>query len=355
MPILDKIKQLWPFNNYIRMKSVGFDHALPISSPNVFFEKNVLKPKPKKGEILVKVVASAINPVDIKMRLNYHNPGEFRILGFDAVGYVEDIGQDVDTFSIGDKVFYAGQQITNGALSEYQTVKASLVGHAPLSLKNHEIAAMPLTSITAFEIMNEAFNLEVRSNIAEKKTILIINGAGGVGSILIQLAKYMGMTVVTTASQARSVSWVKNLGADYILDYHQNLEKQLKNIQHESVDYVAILHDTSAYFDFAARIIKPFGRITSIVDTKGPIDIGPLKNIGAQFNWVFMFAKGNFEINMQSQGKALNNIAELIDLGVIQSTVTKTLKGLSADNVIQATKMIEDGHNIGKVVIDYED
>ncbi|WP_294976780.1 zinc-binding alcohol dehydrogenase family protein [uncultured Leuconostoc sp.] len=349
MSLFEKIKKYWSFGGH-KMRAIGFEHALTIDQPNVFIEKNILQPTPDSHELLVKVFASAINPVDTKMRRTYKENGQFRILGFDATGEVVAVGKDVSKFEIGDLVYYAGVQINQGANAQYQVVNESLVGYAPVKLSIAETAAMPLTAITAVEIL-QSFNLEVTENAGIGKSIFILNGAGGVGSTLIQLAKYLGLTVIATASRPESVTWVKSLGADYILDYHQDLHEQLVQIKYEKVDYIAMLQDTNKYWALALATIKPFGRIASIVETSGPVDIGPLKNIGAQFNWVFMFAKGNYGVNMSSQGEALNKIAELLDNNVIQSTLTKTYKGLTVDNIKQATQDVESGHMMGKVVI----
>ncbi|MEX0380804.1 zinc-binding alcohol dehydrogenase family protein [Leuconostoc sp. MS02] len=353
MSLFDKIKKYWPFGK-LKMRAIGFERALTIDKQNVFIAKNVLQPSPADHELLVKVYASAINPVEIKMRRGYQNDGQFRILGFDATGEVVAVGTHVSKFAIGDLVYYAGVQIKQGAHAQYQVVNESLVGHAPVNLSVSETAAMPLTAITAVEIL-QSFGFDVTENVAIGKSILILNGAGGVGSTLIQLAKYLGLTVITTASRPESVTWVKSLGADYILDYHQNLHEQLMQIKHDKVDYIAMLQDTNSYWPLVLESIKPFGRIASIVETSGPIDIGPLKNIGAQFNWVFMFAKGNYGVDMSSQGEALNKIAELLDRQVIKSTLTKTYNGLNVENMQQATQDVENGHMIGKVVIIHDE
>ena len=354
MAFLDKLKKIWSLRPSRKMRAIGIVHALVIDSPNVFIEKCVALPNPKAHELLVKVSASAINPVDTKMRATYQNDGEFRILGFDATGEVMSTGEEVTQFAIGDRVYYAGVQIKPGSNAEYQVVNEALVGQAPKSLTTAEIAALPLTSITASEILTDAFGYDITENAAQGKSILILNGAGGVGSILIQLAKYLGMVVITTASRPESVAWVKNLGADYILDYHQNLHEQLLQIQHDKVDHIAILQNTDAYWPLVLQAIKPFGRIASIVDTTEAVDIAPLKNIGAQFSWVFMFAKGNYGVSMQTQGDALNRMSELADRGVIQSTLNKTYNGLTVENIQQATRDVEANHMTGKVVVTYE-
>ncbi|WP_270747290.1 zinc-binding alcohol dehydrogenase family protein [Leuconostoc lactis] len=354
MSLLDTFKQLWPFGQD-KMWAVGFDQALPVEDPNVFLAKKVARPRPAAHELLVKVAASGLNPVDSKMRQSYQDTGVFRILGFDAMGEVVAPGAEVSNFAVGDKVYYTGSQRQQGAHADYQVVDARLVGHAPRALTPAEAAAVPLTAITAVEILHDAFGYDITAETAAGKSILILNGAGGVGSMLIQLAKYLGMTVITTASRLESVEWVKQLGADYILDYQQDIKAQLIKIQHEQVDSIAILQDTNTYWPLVLTTIRPFGRIASIVETTGPIDMGPLKNIGAQFSWIFMFAKGNYGVDMASQGEALNTVANLIDQHIIQSTLTTTFEGLTVENLRQATAMVEAGHMIGKAVIRHEE
>lgn len=354
MSLLDTFKQLWPFGQD-KMWAVGFDQALPVEDPNVFLAKKVARPRPAAHELLVKVAASGLNPVDSKMRQSYQDTGVFRVLGFDAMGEVVATGAEVSNFAVGDKVYYAGAQRQQGTHADYQVVDARLVGHAPSALTPAEAAAVPLTAITAVEILHDAFGYDITAETAAGKSILILNGAGGVGSMLIQLAKYLGMTVITTASRLESVEWVKQLGADYILDYQQDIKAQLIKIQHEQVDNIAILQDTNTYWPLVLTTIRPFGRIASIVETTGPIDMGPLKNIGAQFSWIFMFAKGNYGVDMASQGEALNTVANLIDQHIIQSTLTTTFEGLTVENLRQATAMVEAGHMIGKAVIRHEE
>lgn len=337
------------------MYAIGFEQSLDIDDPNVFIARKLSRPKPGPHELLIKVRASGINPVDTKMRQNYQQTGGFRVLGFDAAGDVVATGADVTNFSVNDQVYYSGVQTKQGSHAEYQVVNELLVGHAPINLNVAEAAAMPLTSLTAFEILHDAFGLSISKNIAAGKTVFIINGAGGVGSILIQLAKYLGMTVVTTASRLESVTWVKSLGADYILDYHQDLQNQLQQIKQDQVDYIAILQNTDLYWPLVVETIKPFGKIASIVETTEPLDMAPLKNIGAQFYWVFIFAKGNYGVDMATQGRALNEIAQLLDRGVINSTLKQSYKGLTIENLKQATQSIETEQTIGKIVITHEE
>lgn len=201
--------------------------------------------------------------------------------------------------------------------------------------------------------MTDALGLKINEGVATGQTILIVNGAGGVGSILIQLAKFMGLQVITTASRPESIAWVKSLGADTVLNHHEDLASQLEAIGMDQVPYIVLLHSTDQYWDFSTDHIAPFGRIASIVETDGLLDMGPLKNIGAQFAWEFMFAKGNFGIRLAEQGQALGKLTALIEAGKLKSTLTKTYEGLSVETLEAASRDVVSNRMIGKVVIVY--
>ncbi|CAH1852929.1 zinc-binding alcohol dehydrogenase family protein [Convivina intestini] len=351
---------LTPFKNLMqrfqpKMMAVGINHNAELSEKDAFISRQIPKPKPAEGELLVKISASSVNPIDIKTRVNYHLDGIFKVLGLDAVGEVENLGKNVDDFVVGDQVFYTGTQPQIGTNAQYQVIKAALVAHAPRELSASQAAAMPLTSITAYDILHQAFGLTVERDSVQDKTLLIINGAGGVGSILIQLAKYIGLTVIATAGNKESRAWEEGLGADHVLDYHEDLAGQLSKLGYPKVDYIANLQDTDAYWDLMVNTIKPFGRIAGIVTNTKPVDIGALKEIGAQFTWVFILARGNFNHNLQEQGDILTKIATLLDEGELKSTATKFYQGLSVESLKQATKIVEGHHTLGKVVIDYQE
>lgn len=276
--------------------------------------------------------------------------GQFHILGFDGVGEILRVGSKVKNFDIGECVFYAGQQWRSGSNQQFQAVDARLIAKAPENLTNAEAAALPLTALTAAEILTEHFGLPLTADSARGKSIFIINGAGGVGSLLIQLAKFLGMTITTTASRPETTTWVKKLGSNRVLNHHENLELLLAG---EKFDFIAILHSTDHYWPLVLQHIAPFGRINSIVETTAAIDMGPLKNIGAQFSWEFMFAKGNFDIRKAEQGALLTALSELIDRGILHSSLTKTYQGFNIENLEQATQDVADGKMIGKVVVEF--
>ena len=334
-------------------KAIGFTQAIDLNKIS-YEERNLEIPELEAEDVLVKVKATAINPVDTKMQASYQGES-FRILGFDAVGEIIQVGRAVTRFNVGDRVYYAGQQNRQGSNQTYQVVNSQLIALAPANLNNLEVAALPLTAITAGEILTDNFNLSIGKDTAKGKKILIINGAGGVGSILIQLAKMMGMFIVTTASRTDSREWVKQLGADQVLNHREDMAQQLLEENLDKFDYIAMLHSTDDYWDFVLQHIAPFGKISSIVETKNPINMGPLKNMGAQFSWEFMFAKGNYGFRMEEQGDFLTQLAEWVEQGLIRTTFQKSYQGFSIQNLEAATQDVVKGDMIGKVAIDFEE
>ncbi|GAP00442.1 zinc-binding alcohol dehydrogenase family protein [Fructobacillus ficulneus] len=336
-----------------RMSAVGIVRNVSLDSNDAFIERQVPKPRPAADEVLVRVLASAVNPVDTKMRAGYQDEGVFRVFGLDVVGIVEAVGKDVDAFYAGDRVFYSGTQRQDGADATYQVVKAALIANAPKKLNNIDTAAMPLTSITAHDVLFHGFNLPMIEGIGAGQSVLIINGAGGVGSVLIQMAKYLGLTVIATAGNEESKYWVHDLGADFVLDYHEDLVQQLAAVGYPKVDYIANLQDTTGYWDLMVDVIAPYGKIAAIVDTTLPVDLGDLKSKAVSFTWVFMLARGNENYNLEEQGQILQKVAELLDAGYIRSTATKVYRGLTANNIRLANQDVASHHVMGKVVIDF--
>lgn len=333
-------------------KGIGFSSA--VAADNIHYELQEL-PMPEIGarDVLVKVAAVSVNPVDLKMQSIYAGT-DFRVLGFDATGEIVAIGSDVKNFAIGDAVYYAGQQQRQGSNELYQAVDSRLIAKSPKNLSAAEAAALPLTAITAMEILKDSLGLTITENAAADKDIFIINGAGGVGSILIQLAKVMGMRVITTASRPETVDWVKSLGADIVLNHREDLSAQLTAAGIDKLPYIAILHSTDSYWPLVLERIAPFGRVASIVETTGPINIGPLKNLGAQFAWEFMFAKGNFGVRMEEQGQALAQLTDLIEAGKVKTTLTKTYEGFSTDALEAASRDVATNKMIGKVAVIFD-
>ncbi|AEV94975.1 zinc-binding alcohol dehydrogenase family protein [Pediococcus claussenii] len=304
-------------------------------------------PQLNTRDVLVKVLASSVNPVDTKVHEGIMDQG--MILGYDAVGTVTKVGSDVKTFKKGDKVYYAGSNVRNGSNAEFQAVDARLISKAPQQLSISEAAALPLTSITAWELLFERLNVEPIAN-GNSGTILIINGAGGVGSILTQLAKWAGLTVIATASRPETQEWVSKMGADQVINHRVDLREQLDK---NSIDYAVILHSTDQYLPILADLVVPEGKIASIVENTEPLPMGLLKDKSIGFEWEFMFTKPKYQVNMTDQGQILKNVAQLLDDGVLKTTMTQELSGLNPETLERAHEIVKSNKMIGKLVIKY--
>lgn len=337
------------------MKAIGFKTSLPINENDSFIEFETPTPTPVDRDILVKVAAISINPVDYKIRQNSlkgKTQDPPKIIGWDAVGIVEAVGENVTLFKKGDKVFYAGDITKPGSNQEFQLVDERIVGFAPKKLSIEQIAAMPLTVLTAWEIFFDRMRLTAKRDSG--KNILIIGGAGGVGSIAIQLAKkILGLTVIATASRPLTVEWCKKMGADYVVN-HGNLIEELDKIGFKQLDFIVDFVDVNKYWEAFVQLIKPQGQIGSISDPTEPVNLRQLKSKSVSFHWELMFTRAMFQTeDMIEQHHILNKVAKLLDKGVVQSTLNTTLKGFSAENLKEAHRLLESGKTIGKVVITF--
>jgi NADPH2:quinone reductase len=336
------------------MKAVGFKTSLPIEEAASFIDFEITTPQPTGHEILVKVKAAGVNPVDFKVRQNSAKEKMLdapKIIGWDAAGIVEAVGSDVTLFKAGDEVYYAGDITKNGSNAEFQLVDERIVGKKPVNLTYVEAAAMPLTTLTAWEILFD----RMRINEKDKgKSILIIGGAGGVGSIAIQIAKKVaGLTVLATASRAESVEWCKRLGADYVVN-HRDLVNEVRAAGFQQIDFILDFVDVNQYWDAFAELIRPQGAIGSISDPVQPVNLRQLKSKSVSFHWELMFTRSMFQTeDIIEQHYILNKAAELFDNGTLQPTLTTTLSGLLADNFKNAHRKLESGSTIGKLVIEY--
>lgn len=336
------------------MKAVGFKTSLPINDAESFIDFEIATPHPTGHEILVKVKAAGVNPVDYKVRQNSAKDKILdipKIIGWDAAGVVEAVGADVTLFKVGDEVYYAGDITKSGSNAEFQLVDERITGKKPMSLTYAEAAAMPLTTLTAWEILFD----RMRINEKDKgKTLLIIGGAGGVGSIAIQIAKKVaGLTVLATASRPESEEWCKKQGADYVVN-HRDLVNEVRAAGFKQVDFILDFVDINQYWDAFAELIRPQGAIGSISDPTQPVNLRQLKSKSVSFHWELMFTRSMFQTeDITEQHHILNKAAELFDNGVLQPTLTSTLNGLSAENLKMAHRQLESGSTIGKHVIEY--
>lgn len=335
------------------MKAIGFTEHLNIDDPNSLFEFEEPIPTPKSHDLLVEVSAVSVNPVDVSIRRNGHGVLKApKVIGWDACGIVKKVGDKVSLFTPGDRVFYAGSFKRPGSNSEYQLVDERIVGHAPKTLNNAEVAAMPLTSLTAYEALFEQLSLSTSSKENVNKTILIINGAGGVGSIATQLASNAGLTVIASASRLESMKWVKEHGAKYTVNHRKDLVSEVRKLGYKYVDYILELKDIDNHWKEMCELIKPEGTIASITENKRPINLRLLTTKKATFTWEWMYTKSYYYTNdMQSQHNILDKIADQLDEGKLKCTLTHSLSPLNAVNLRKAHSLVENGHMIGKVAV----
>lgn len=328
------------------MKAVGFTD----STTAHLFEKKT--PIASGHDVLVKIDAIAVNPVDTKVVSGISPPStEPKIVGWDAAGTIIAVGNEVTLFNVGDAVFYAGDIKRDGCYASHQLVDERIVGKAPKTLISAQAAAMPLTTITAWESLFSRLRIDAKQDAG--KNILIIGGAGGVGSIAIQLAKVVGsLNVIATASRPESTSWCQEIGADHIINHHDDLVAQYHSLGLADPDYILCLNNTDHHFQAMAKLIAPQGLICSIVGTQEKHDLDCLKSKSAGFVWEFMFTRPMFKTaNMIKQHQLLNTVSSLIDEGKIKSTLTATLGKISVENIHKAHQQLQQGNTIGKLAL----
>jgi len=334
------------------MKAVALSRYLPITDPESFLDVDLPRPVPTSHDILVEVHAVAVNPVDTKLRrggTGTENPP--RVLGFDASGIVAEVGPEVTLFQPGDAVYYAGDITRAGSNQQFQLVDERIVGIKPKTLSHAEAAALPLTSIPAYESFFDRLGIDPNgANIGE--SILIVGGAGGVGSIGIQLAKAAGLVVLATASRPETRDWVTHLGADYVVNHREPMVPQIHALGFDTVDHIAIFNDMTHWAE-AVELIRPQGGIVSIDNTDVPLPMADMKTKAASLHWEFMFARAMFQTpDMIKQHKLLNYVAAEIDAGHLRTTVAEVLSPINAENMRKAHALIETGTAKGKVVLE---
>lgn len=336
------------------MKAIGYQTAGAITAPNALENITLAEPTATGFDLLVEIKAISVNPVDTKIRASSSAPaGEYKIIGWDAVGVVKAVGEKVSLFNVGDEVWYAGDISRSGSYAEYQLVDERIVGHKPKSLTYTQAAALPLTGITAWEILFDRLALPQDGSATDAR-ILIIGAAGGVGSIITQLAvKLTGAEVIGTASRPESAAWAHKLGADAVIDHTKPLSQELANIGITDVTHVISLTQTDQHFDEIVQVLKPQGKLALIDDPKGPLDVMKLKRKSLSLHWELMFTRSLYQTeDMIAQHHLLNRLSALIDTGELQSTFGEHYGTINAQNLIKAHAQIESGKAIGKIVLE---
>src|ERR1700754_161161 len=335
------------------MKAVGYQKSLPIEDANSLIEFEAPKPEPKGHDIRVAVKAISANPVDYKVRKRAAPPaGEFKILGFDASGVVDAVGPDVSLFKPGDEVFYAGSILRPGTNSEFHLVDERIVGKKPKSLSFAQAAALPLTSITAWELLFDRLGA-VPGKSVDPRTLLITGGAGGVGSILIQLARRLtGLTVVATATRPESQKWCLDLGAHAVIDHNKPMKEQIEQLKLPPVALVASLTFTDQHYKSIIEFMAPQGKF-GLIDDPPEFTMSAFKGKGISVHWESMFTRSSFHTpDMIAQHMLLNDVADLIDKGVLRTTLDQTFGTINAANLKRAHALLESGQSRGKIVLE---
>ncbi len=339
------------------MKAIGYRKSLPIADIDSLVDVEIDRPVPVGRDLLVRVEAVSINPVDTKLRRNAAPAdGALRVLGFDAAGVVEAVGPDATLFRPGDAVFYAGSIDRPGTNAEFHLVDERIVGARPASLSVAEAAALPLTAITAWEMLFHRLALPRDASDrkgGEGRSLLIVGGAGGVGSIAIQLARRLtGVRVLATASRPETADWVRELGAHDVIDHSRPMADQVKALGVAGVDYVFSTTATDRHFLDLVELVAPQGRI-GLIDDPEPIDIRLLKRKSVSLHWELMFTRPLYQTaDMIAQHELLNEVSRLVDAGTLRTTLTETLGRIDAATLRKAHALIESGKARGKVVLE---
>ncbi|WNC93909.1 zinc-binding alcohol dehydrogenase family protein [Paraburkholderia sp. FT54] len=332
------------------MKAIGYTAK---GGVEVLTDLELPMPEPGPRDLRVAVRAVSVNPVDVKRR-RWEDPSESqlpRVLGYDAAGVVEAVGSEVTLFSLGDEVFYAGAMDRPGTNSEFHLVDERIVGPKPISLSFAEAAALPLTSITAWEMLFDRMKVP-RGLRTPSGTLLVLNGAGGVGSMLIQLANRLtGLIVIATASRPETAEWVRKLGAKHVADHSKPIDEALHAIGFTGVDYIGAITSTPGSGPSLARALNPQGHITLIDNFDD--SIAPFKPKSITVSWEMMFTRSLFQTaDMDAQHRLLKDVAAMVDAGVLRTTLTHVEGPLTAANLRKAHERIETGRAIGKTVLE---
>jgi NADPH2:quinone reductase len=335
------------------MKAVGYAKSLPIDHAQALLDIELDAPAPAGRDLRVAVKAVSVNPVDTKVRRRAEPAdGGYKVLGYDAAGVVDAVGPEVTLFKPGDEVFYAGSILRPGTNAELHLVDERIVGRKPSTLDFAQAAALPLTAITAWELLFDRLKVQPGKSF-DPRTLLITGGAGGVGSILIQLARRLtGVSVVATASRPETTKWCLALGAHAVIDHTQPMKPQIDALKLPPVTLIASLTGTEQHFPALIDILAPQGKI-ALIDDPSTLNAMPLKAKSASLHWEAMFARSSYETpDMIAQHHLLNDVADLIDNGVLRTTLENSFGTINAANLKRAHALLESGKSVGKIVLE---
>ncbi|OEZ54304.1 zinc-binding alcohol dehydrogenase family protein [Duganella sp. HH105] len=336
------------------MKAVAYRKSLPITHDDALIDIELPAPQATGRDLLVEVKAISVNPVDVKIRANMAPAeGDSKVIGWDAAGVVKAVGPDVTLFKPGDEVWYAGALMRPGTNSELHLVDERIVGHKPAKLDFAQAAALPLTAITAWELLFERLGVSRDKAATHGQSLLVIGAAGGVGSILVQLARQLtGLTVIGTASRDDTAAWVRQLGAHHVIDHSKPLNEEIARLGLPPVSHVASLNQTDQHWAAIAELVAPQGKV-ALIDDPAAIDVRLLKRKSVSLHWEFMFTRSMFETaDMQKQHQLLNDVATLVDAGVIKTTLAERYGKIDAANLKRAHALIESNRARGKLVLE---
>lgn len=334
------------------MKAIGYQTSAAITEVNSLLDIEQPVPQAQGYDLLVEVQAISVNPVDYKVRMRAEpEAGQYKVLGWDAVGIVKAVGDNVSLFKPGDQVWYAGDITRAGSNAEFQLVDERIAAHKPKSLDNPQAAALPLTAITAWELLFDRLQLQ---HADENSRLLIVGAAGGVGSIMVQLAKQRTKAkVIATASRPDSQDWVRSLGADYVVDHSKPISEELARLGLEDVTHVASLNQTEQHFAELVKALRPQGKLALIDDPAEPLDINLMKVKSLSLHWELMFTRSMFQTDdMIAQHQLLTEVAEMVDQGVLKTTLGEHFGVINAANLKRAHAHLESNKAVGKVVLE---
>lgn len=336
------------------MTSIIATQPFELSEGNLFQTKSCTQPTVKGKEVLIKVQASGVNPIDTKTRKTPIQ-GDHRILGYEGAGIVEKVGETVEHFQSGDKIMYVSAPKWQGSNQTYQVLEEDYIALMPDHLSYVEAASLPLTAYTAYETLFDIFGIHQDPNLNQGKVLLIINGAGGVGSIATQIAKAYGLTVITTASRDKTIEWSKKMGADYVLNHRHSLEEQFEALPLTQPDYIFCTYDTDHYYQTMIDLIKPRGHIATIVAFKENQDLNALKAKSVTFTHESMFTRLTYGIETERYREYLQDVTLKLREGTYIPTLTEVLEGLTSEHVFEAHQKMEAQAHVGKLVINVND